>query len=224
MKRECAEAALNMVRANMTIGLSEGRMIEYLIEFLQYAKHDVKIVTSSMNTALLCRKHELSVLPTWMAEKVDIAFDECDQVDTDLNGLKTASNLKVQDKIIAQMADKYVLMVDAANFVDEFTFEFPVAVEVIPDAFSYVISQIENMGASVTWKSATKGDAVYTNHGNIVLECIFSKIDDVKSLNDQLMLIPGVVDTSLYIGIATNAIVGSDEEVKVINKEENEKK
>lgn len=218
MKREVAEAALKMVRSNMTIGLSEGRMIEYLIEFIQYAKSDVKVVTSSMNTALLCQKHELNVIPTWMADKVDIAFDECDQLDTDLNGMKTTSSLKVQNKIIAGMADKYVLMVDGAHFVDAFSFEFPVMVEVMPDAFSFVKKKIEDMGASVTWKSATKGDAEYSDNGNIILECIFSKIDSMTELNEKLSLIPGVADTSLYVGLATNAIIGDENGVKIINK------
>ena len=53
MRREVAESALKMIRSNMTIGLGEGRMVEYLIEFIQYANIDVKVVTSSINTAML---------------------------------------------------------------------------------------------------------------------------------------------------------------------------
>lgn len=219
MQRECAEAALNLVRSNMTIGLTEGRITEYLIEFIQYKNMDVKVVTSSMNTALLCKKHEVTVVPTWMVDSIDIAFDECDQVDTDLNGLKSTTAMKIEDKIIASLAKRYVLMVDSSRFVDELTFEFPIMVEVIPEAYGYVKKQLEDMGASVTWKAATTGEMMYTDHGNIVLEAIFSKPGNIQELNQNIVALSGVVDTSLFIGLATDALIAQpDGSVKTLNK------
>lgn len=218
MRREVAESALKMIRSNMTIGLGEGRMVEYLIEFIQYANMDVKVVTSSINTAMLCKKHQLTVVPTWSTDSIDIAFDECDQVDTDLNGMKSNKNLKVQDKIIASMAKQFVLMVDAKNFVESFSFDFPVVVSVIFEGFSYVKKKLEELGAQVTWKDAVKEDAYFSQHGNIMMEASFDHVEDAAKLNEAIMNIPGVVDTSLFMNVATNAIVGSDNEVKLINK------
>jgi ribose 5-phosphate isomerase A len=218
MKRECAEAAMSMIRSNMIVGLSSGRMIEYLIEFLQYADLNVQIVTSNLKTALLCKKHGLTVVPCWMADHIDIAFDECDQVTTDLNGLKNSESTKLEDKIIASMAKEYVLLVDEGEFVDEFSFSYPVAVEVVKEAFSFAKKQIEDMGAEVSWKMSTKENAFYSSRGNLILECAFNKVEDVKALNEKISSIPGVVDTSLFVNLATNAIVSGKNGVEILNK------
>lgn len=219
MKRECAEAAYSLIRNGMTIGLGGGRTIQYLIEFIQMGSLDVKVVTPSMTTALNCQKHGITVIPTWLTGHVDIAFDGCDQVDEDLNALKSGGAIHTQERIIAAMADEYVLLVDAGKLVQKLTFEFPVSVEVVPEAFTFVKERLEKMGAQVAWRTAgNKDGAIVSDQGNPILDAVFSKVDDIAGLNQALMMIPGVVDTSLFVNMASKALVATDDGVKVIER------
>lgn len=221
MKRECAEAAYKLIKNGMTIGLGGGRTIQYLIEFINMGNMDqIKVVTPSMSTALACKSHGITVIPTWLTSSLDIAFDGCDQVDESLNALKSGGAIHTQERIVAAMAKQYVLLVDSSKLVQKLTFDYPVAVEVVPEAFSYVKSQLEKMGAQVAWRTGSgKDGGVMTDQGNPVMDAAFNTVDDVAALNRRISDIPGVVDTSLFVGIAAKAIVAQpDGTVTVIDR------
>ena len=219
MSRECAEAAYKLVKNGITIGLGEGRTIQYLLEFIQMGPHDrIKVVTPSIATALQCRQYGITVVPSGLVEKVDITFDECDQIDESLNAMKSTGLLRIQDKILAAMSEKFVLLADAGKLVQTLTFDLPVNVAVVPEALSYVMAQLEALGAQVAWHTGTDANGgINTDHGNYILAAAFGKVDDVKTLEGKLMNIAGVVDTSLYTGLASQAFIGmSDGSVKTI--------
>lgn len=220
MRRECAEAAYKMIRNGMTIGLGGGRTIQYLIEFINMGNlENIKVVTPSMATALSCKSHGITVVPTWLTSSVDIAFDGCDQVDESLNALKSGGAIHTQERIVAAMAKEYVLLVDSSKLVQKLTFDYPVAVEVIPEAFSYVQSRLEAMGAQVAWRTASNKDGtIMTDQGNPVMDAAFNTVDDIAKLNDEISAIPGVVDTSLFVGLATKAIVAGPEGTRIIDR------
>ncbi|WP_297569521.1 ribose 5-phosphate isomerase A [uncultured Faecalibaculum sp.] len=221
MRRECAEAAYKMIRSGMTIGLGGGRTIQYLIEFINMGNlENIKVVTPSMATALACKSHGITVVPTWLTSSLDIAFDGCDQVDASLNTQKTAGAIHTQERIVAAMAKEYVVLVDSSKLVQKLTFEYPVAVEVIPEAFSFVKARLEQMGAQVAWRTGTgKDGGVMTDQGNPILDAAFSSVQDPAALNESISSIPGVVDTSLFVDVVTRAVVAQpDGSVQIIDR------
>ena len=138
MKKQCAKEALKLIADNMTVGLGGGSTIGYLIEYIKETNLHVKAVTPSYNTAVLCKAAGISVVPTYLASHLDIAFDGCDEVDLNLNALKSGGAIHTKEKIIASMAAKYVLLVDETKVTERLSFKYPVAIEVIPEAVSYV--------------------------------------------------------------------------------------
>lgn len=68
---------------------------------------------------MLCLKHQLCVVPTWSVDHVDIAFDGCDEVDLRLNALKSGGAIHTKEKIIASMANDYVLLVDESKVFEK---------------------------------------------------------------------------------------------------------
>lgn len=70
------------------------------------------------------------------------------------------------------------------------------------------------------WKQPTADDSSFDSRSNLILECKFSNVESVNDLNDDLLRIPGVVDTSLFIGLATTALVASkDGSIRTVNKD-----
>ena len=129
MKRLCAKAALNLVPDHGIIGLGGGETISYLAEDIKEARKGVKVVTPSDHTAQVCKKLGLEIVDTKEVKEIEIAFDGCDQVDSDL--------------------DAYVLLVDETKVTDKLNNKVPVVLDIIPEAVNYVTSQVEAMGATV---------------------------------------------------------------------------
>ena len=113
MKKKCALYASKLVKDGMVVGLGGGSTIQYLIDYVK--DKDIQVVTPSAKTALKAQKEGLTVLNTQYVDHVDIAFDGCDEVDSHLNALKSGGGIHTQEKIIASMADEYIVLVDEIN-------------------------------------------------------------------------------------------------------------
>jgi len=110
-----------------------------LIEYIKETKGlKVKVVTPSAKTKMLCIKNGLEVTHTYSVDKVDLAFDGCDEVDEKLNALKSGGGIHTKEKLSAAMADEYILLVDNTKFVKTLTFKHPVVLEILEDALKYV--------------------------------------------------------------------------------------
>lgn len=107
MKRLCAKAALDLVPDHGIIGLGGGETISYLAEDIKEAEKDVKVVTPSDHTAQVCKKLGLEIVDTKEVKEIEIAFDGCDQVDSDLDAYKSGGGIHTLEKIIAKMAKEY---------------------------------------------------------------------------------------------------------------------
>lgn len=211
MKRKCALEALRYIKDHSVIGLGGGQTISYLIEYLAEKKLDIKIVTPSLKTANLCIQHGLCVIPTWSIDHVDIAFDGCDEIDKDLNALKSGGAIHTREKIIASMSDSYVLLVDESKVYEKLPFHHSITLEVMKEAIRYVQKEVEKLGASITWRtSAAKDGATISEDGNYILDAQFEKVEDIHKLDQQLKNITGIIDTSLFVGKVSFALVAKE--------------
>ena len=128
MKRTCAKKAFELVKDGMTVGLGGGSTVGFLIEELEAAGTKIWAVTPSQDTMELCIKHHIPVMPLEMIDHVDIAFDGCDELDVELNALKSCGGIHVREKIVAAMATDYVLLGDENKYHDKLEFAYPVTV------------------------------------------------------------------------------------------------
>ena len=220
MKKQCAREALKLIADNMTVGLGGGSTIGYLIKYIKEANLQIKAVTPSYNTAVLCRAAGISVVPTYLASHLDIAFDGCDEVDLNLNALKSGGAIHTKEKIIASMADKYVLLVDETKVTERLSFKYPVAIEVIPEAVSYVKEKLQCTAEKVQLRqSGAKDGVTVSDNGNMIIDAYFGDVKNVKELNRMLLMTAGIVDTSLFYQIADMAIVAGKDGIHIIRKD-----
>ena len=195
MKRLCAKAALDLVPDHGIIGLGGGETISYLAEDIKEARKDVKVVTPSDHTAQVCTKE---------VKEIEIAFDGCDQVDSDLDAYKSGGGIHTLEKIIAKMAKEYVLLVDETKVTDKLNNKVPVVLDIIPEAVNYVTSQVEAMGATVKKRD---------EH---LLEVYYDTLPELEEIDKNLKMITGVIETSLFYQVATKALVAGEEGIRVI--------
>lgn len=212
MKKKCALYASKLVKDGMVVGLGGGSTIQYLIDYVK--DKDIQVVTPSAKTALKAQKEGLTVLNTQYVDHVDIAFDGCNEVDSHLNALKSGGGIHTQEKIIASMANEYIVLIDESKFHDTLTFKVPVVVEVLPKAFSIVKKKIEELDGNIELRtSANKDGILISDEGNLLLDVYFTDVRDISKLNQTLLMMPGVVDTSLFVDIITGIIMISDKGV-----------
>ena len=218
MKKRCAEEALKYIKNNSIIGLGGGATIAFLIDFIKEAKLNVKIVTPSFQTEKLCIEKGLNILPLWSVNHIDIAFDGCDEVDYDLNALKSGGAIHTKEKITAKMADEYILLVDESKVSEKLTFKHPVVLEIFKESIGYVEREIRKLNGEPVLRKSSKDGLMISDNGLIIMDTYFKNIDDIQSLYDSLLNITGVADISLFCNTVTKVLVVSENGFKLISK------
>lgn len=220
LKKECAKEALKYIKNNTIIGLGGGSTISHLIRYIKEDKNlKVKVVTPSFKTKLLCIENGLEVLHTFSVDKVSVAFDGCDEVDENLNALKSGGGIHTKEKLIASMSEDYILLVDKAKFSKTLTFKHPVVLEVLPDALKYVEGKVKELGGIPTLRtSSSKDGGIITESGNLLIDAAFSDVKDIEKLEQDLNDITGVFDISLFTKVVTKVLITDEEGTRVVSK------
>ncbi|MDD3028351.1 MAG: ribose 5-phosphate isomerase A [Erysipelotrichaceae bacterium] len=219
LKKAGAKEALKLIKSGRVVGLGGGSTIAYLVGMIAAENLDIKVVTPSMKTRMLCLSRGLEVMETFRVEYIDIAFDGCDEVDEDLNALKSGGGIHTLEKLIGAMADEYILLVDESKVSEALTFSHPVVLEIIKEAMGHVARKVEELGGIVTMRqSGAKDGFTITEHGNLLMDVQFAKVDDIAGLEAKLKNINGVIATSLFVTEVTGAIVTSEQGVRVLSR------
>lgn len=220
LKKACAKEALKYIKNNTIIGLGGGSTISYLIDYIKEDKDlNVKVVTPSMKTKMLCIKNGLEVLHTCFVDKVAVAFDGCDEVDLNLNALKSGGGIHTKEKLIASMTDDYILLVDDTKVSDTLKFKQPVVLEILQDSLSYVERKITELGGKLTIRNSSAKDGfTISDNGNLLIDVSFENVTDVYKLENSLKNICGVVDTSLFVNVVNRVLISNIDGIRVISK------
>ncbi len=218
MKKRCAEEALKYIKNNSIIGLGGGATIAFLIDFIKEAELNVKIVTPSFQTEKLCIEKGLNILPLWSVNHIDIAFDGCDEVDYNLNALKSGGAIHTKEKITAKMADEYILLVDESKVSEKLTFNHPVVLEIFKESIGYVEREIRKLNGEPVLRKSSKDGLMISDNGLIIMDIYFKNVDDIQALHNNLLNITGVADISLFCNTVTKALVVSENGFKLISK------
>ena len=220
MKQKCAKKAYEMIQDKMTVGLGGGSTVALLIREIAGGEKQIRAVTPSQDTMELCAEYGIPVQAIEMTSRIDIAFDGCDEVDLEVNALKSCGGIHTREKIMAAMADAYILLADEGKMKERLEFRFPVTVEVLRPARQYVKNCIEKLGAEVTERrSDKKTGLVISDDGNYLMEARFSPAEDAKVLSDRLDRMPGIAGHSLFCGLAAKAVIVKENGIDIIEKE-----
>jgi ribose 5-phosphate isomerase A len=219
-KRRAGESAAAVVEDGDVVGLGTGSTAAAAIRELGRrvdAGLDVRGVPTSRGARRLAREARIP-LTTLAASTPDVAIDGADQVvDGDL--IKGGGAAHTREKLVDTAADRFLVVVDDSKRAA--ALDLPVPLEALADAVPVVESRLAALGGDPQLRAAERKDGpVVTDNGHLVVDCEFGTIDDPESLAATLSGIPGVVEHGLFVGVADEIHVGTEEDVEVVRPRE----
>ena len=210
MKKAVAEAALSYIQDDTIIGVGTGSTANYFIDALATVKHRINgAVASSEATADRLKSHGIEVLDLNSVDNISVYVDGADESNKVLHLIKGGGGALTREKIVAAVAERFICIVDESKVVSELG-EFPLPIEVIPMARSYVARELVKLGGDPAYRTG-----FITDNGNIILDVFGLKISEPVALEKKLNNIVGVVTNGLFaIRHADVLLVGSENGVE----------
>ncbi|HEC84669.1 MAG: ribose 5-phosphate isomerase A [Candidatus Parabeggiatoa sp. nov. 2] len=212
-KQQVAKAALEHVVEDTIIGIGTGSTANYFVDALAAIKHKIEgAVASSNATAERLKSHGIPVLELNSVDEISVYIDGADESNRYLHLIKGGGGALTREKIVAAVSKRFVCIADDSKLVDILG-KFPLPIEVIPMARSYVARQIVKMGGKPVWR-----EGFTTDNGNVILDVHNLKIMEPVKLETQLNEITGVVTNGLFASRSADVLLlGSDKGVKVLD-------
>lgn len=191
-KQAAAKAALSYIEDDMILGVGTGSTVNCLIELLPTLKL-AGAVASSQVTEDRLRALGIEIVDLNFAGTLDVYIDGADEVNEHLQLIKGGGGALTREKIVAAASNKFVCMVDASKSVEILGRAFPVPIEVLPQARSYVARQLTRLGGEPVYR-----EDFVTDYGNVILDTYDLDVSDPVALEKTLNNIVGVVCNGIF--------------------------
>jgi ribose 5-phosphate isomerase A len=192
LKKQAAEAALDYVDGGI-IGVGTGSTVNHFIDFLATIKGRIEgAVSSSEVSTERMRQHGIPVMDLNAAGSLSLYVDGADESNHHLQLIKGGGGALTREKIVAAASDKFVCIADESKLVDVLG-AFPLPVEVIPMARSYVARELVKLGGTPVWR-----EGFVTDNGNVILDVQGLQIMEPMKLEQQINTLAGVVTVGIF--------------------------
>ena len=216
LKQAVARAAIDYIKPKLfndsIIGVGTGSTANFFIDFLSEIKsHFAGTVASSEASAARLKKHGIDVLDCNSVSELVVYMDGADESNARLQLIKGGGAALTQEKIVRALAKEFICIADGSKWVDVLG-KFPLAIEVIPMARSYVARELVKLGGAPVYR-----EGVITDNGNVILDVHNLQIMDAIAMETALNQITGVVTNGLFaLRPADVLLLGTNEGVKTI--------
>ena len=204
-KQKAAEAALEFVEDDMIVGVGTGSTVNYFIDALASMRHRIRgAVASSTATEARLRDAKIPVQELNSVDELPIYVDGADEATRHLHLIKGGGGALTREKIVAAASRRFVCIVDDSKLVDVLG-KFPLPVEVIPMARSYVGRELAKLGGRPALR-----ERFTTDNGNLILDVHNLKILNPVELEQRLNQIAGVVSNGLFAQRGADLLLVAD--------------
>ncbi len=205
-KRAAAEAAISYVQPDTVVGVGSGSTVGFFIAALSKLRGQIDgAVSSSQASSQLLQAQNIPVLELNDVNEIPVYVDGADEATRHFNLIKGGGGALTREKIIATASRKFVCIIDDRKLVDVLG-DFPLAVEVVPMARSFVARQLVKLGGQPQLRSGFT-----TDNGNVILDVRNLRIAEPGRLESEINQIPGVVTNGIFaLRPADVLLVGSD--------------
>jgi ribose 5-phosphate isomerase A len=200
-KEATGRQAATYVTDGMRVGLGTGSTVHFTIVALGERRPDVVCTATSTRTSELATSVGLRVVAPDEIGHLDICIDGADEVDPELNLTKGGGGALTREKVVAQMSDRFVVVVDESKLVEHLG-PFGTPIEVLEFAPAVVADWVRRLGASDVTVRADRSD-----NGNLLMDAQFGSIADPVALGDQLAAVPGLVEHGIFPGSMVERVV-----------------
>jgi ribose 5-phosphate isomerase A len=219
LKRLAAEQAVESVRPGMVVGLGHGSTATMALRRLGALIREGKLdgvlgVPCSLHVE--AEAGQLGIPVTTLGEHpvIDLTIDGADEVDPHLNLIKGGGGALLREKVVAQASRRLVIVVDETKLSPALGTRFRLPVAVIPFALGTELPYLESLGARPEVRRLGDGSPFTTDEGNLIVDCRLEPIDRPEELAALLDGRAGIVAHGLFIGLATDVLVGTAEGVR----------
>ncbi|SJM93991.1 ribose-5-phosphate isomerase RpiA [Crenothrix polyspora] len=217
-KERVAHYAAQKIKDGMLVGLGTGSTANYFIEELARRRSEdglcVRVVSSSVVSAVKAQSLQLPLLGFESINHIDVYVDGADEVTPDLTLLKGRGFDLVREKLLARAADEFWVLIDSSKRVDYIGANYAIPIEVMPFAWQMVKHTLELLGGRGNLRQTTHKDGlVVSSYGSLVLDMTFESGLDSQVLNNLLNNTPGVVEHGIFHNLATAVLCTVDDDV-----------
>lgn len=212
MKKAAGWAALQYVEKDTIVGVGTGSTVNYFIDALATMKAEIEgAVSSSEASTDKLKALGIPVFDLNSVDEISVYVDGADEINGHMDMIKGGGAALTREKIVSAVAKKFVCIVDNTKEVDVLG-EFPLPVEVIPMARSYVARELVKLGGDPVYR-----EGVITDNGNVILDVYNMKILNPKEMEEKINQIVGVVTNGLFAQRGADVLlVGTPEGVKTV--------
>jgi ribose 5-phosphate isomerase A len=225
-KQLAADAALEMIQNDMVVGLGTGSTAQLFIDALGAALRagrlrGIRGVPTSRMSEQQARALGIPIVSLAQVGQIDIDVDGADEIDPQLNLIKGLGGALLREKIIAQNSRQMIVIADSSKRVKVLGTHASLSVEVVP--FEHEIQQrffasLSREAMLPMLRRQPDGTPYVTDNGNYIYDCRFQYIADPQSLEQTLRRRAGVVETGLFLAIATMALVADEKGVQRLTR------
>ena len=224
LKRAVGVEAAELVESGMRLGLGTGSTVAHLLVALAEKLNggtlsDVVGVATSLRTAREARELDIPLTSLTETPFLDLTIDGADEVDPELNLIKGLGGALLREKMVAQASRRLAIMVDDGKIVPALGTRCPVPVEVVQFGWEVHGPFVESCGADLVLRVGPDGEPTVTDNGNYVIDCHFPDgIDDAEGFERAIRARAGVVESGLFLGMATEVLVGGPAGVRTLSR------
>ncbi len=211
-KKEVAKAAIKYIEDDSIVGVGTGTTVNFFIEELAKIKGRIKgTISSSVASEELLKQHHIPVMPLNSVIEIPVYIDGADEATEHRHLIKGGGGALTREKIVAAVSKKFVCIIDDSKMVPILG-KFPLPVEVIPMAQSYVARQIVKVGGQPELR-----EGFTTDNGNVILDVYNLKIENPVELEQKLNQLTGIVTNGLFAQRPADLLlIASDNGVKTL--------
>ncbi len=204
-KQAAAKAALSHIDSGIILGVGTGSTVNCLIELLPQVRIKGAVASSQVTEDQL-RKLGIEIFDLNQVGSLDLYIDGADEIDAHGNMIKGGGGALTREKIVAAASARFICMVDDSKIVDRLG-RFPVAIEVLPQARSYVARELVKLGGEPVYR-----EGFVTDYGNVILDTYDLIIEDAAAFETRLNNIVGVVCNGIFAAQSAHLMLkaGSD--------------
>jgi ribose 5-phosphate isomerase A len=218
LKRAAAEAAVALVEDGMVLGLGSGSTAAFALQALAArVSKGLRIAGIPTSEQIAARARELGVPLTSFAEhrRIDMTIDGADEVELGtLNLIKGHGGALLREKIVASASRQMVVIVDETKLVERLGSCMSLPVEIVTFGWQVVLDRLTEAGAVPNLRGSDQ--PFETDSGNWIADCDFGTIADPAALHQRLAAMVGVVESGLFVGLASRVIVGTASGVSML--------
>ena len=225
-KRTAAARAVEFVTPGMRLGLGTGSTAKHFVELIgERVRAGLDIVAVPTSEATRADALRCGITLTTLDEtpELDLTVDGADEIGPDLSLIKGGGGALLREKIVAAASARMIVIADAGKWVASLG-RFPLPIEVVPFGFEATRRAVEAAITAVqpcgplTLRRSQDGHAFVTDGGHWIIDATLSRIDDPSALAQRLSAVPGVMEHGLFVGLATFAIIGGPDGVRIVER------